>query len=275
MVSKRELRRWQRVFHRIGAEAQAIALKWYGTGKARKVVGRGAGGDSTVWLDKVLENIVIRHVRQEGNARLISEEAGLLEFGTPRVTIIADPLDGSNNAKLGIPLFAISLALAPLEATLGNIEYGYVRNLVTGQEYTGAIGSGAFLDDKRLGGSGRKGVVFLGMELSQLTPVLLKKSSRFMIAAGKVRSPGSIALDLCFVAQGAFDAVVDVRGRIRALDIAAPCLIVKEAGGVVSGFEGESLDYVRVDPKEKVCFIATGNRKMHGKLMKMLKPHVH
>lgn len=261
-----EISRWLAVFRNIGERASRESRKYYGTKKAQTVLGRGAGGDNTVWIDQHVENIVILAIKKEGNARLITEEAGDISFGSPSACVIADPVDGSNNAKLGIPMFAISLALAPPQPTLGNVELGYVKHLITGEEFLGIRGKGAFLNKKRIHSSGRKSLHMLGLEMQPGDAAYVQRCCGFITSAEKVRAIGSIALDLCYIASGAMDGVIDLRGRIRALDIAAASLVLQEAGGIIEGCSVELLDGVAITPSARVSFIASGNRAVHGRM---------
>ena len=262
---------WQGIFHKIGIEAELVARKWYGTEKARREIGRGAGGDTTVWLDKALEDIIIKRLKPVGNLRLITEEAGILEFGDPKVTVIADPLDGSTNAKHGIPMFAVSLALAGKEPTLGSVKAGYVRNLIAGNEFTAVKGGGAWRDGKKLATSKNTNVKLLSLEFHPHTPETLRKSVQFISTSEKVRSLGSIALDLCYTASGIFDAVVDFRDRIRLLDISAGKLILEEAGGIITDLRGKSIDPHAVGENNRLSFIAAGNKTVHGKMLALCR----
>src|SRR5438309_114352 len=119
-----------------------------GTPGGREVVGLGAGGDQTVYLDQLAEGILVRHLEQAYRSglrfHLISEELGERDFGGDAL-VLADPLDGSVNAKMGLPYYAVVLA-----ATQGDrfqdVRLGYVQNLVTGAEFHALSGGGAFRD---------------------------------------------------------------------------------------------------------------------------------
>jgi len=135
-----EITRWLKVFRALGERARHAARPLAGTARGRAGLGKGAAGDTTIVLDRTLEDLVVAAARKAGDIRLISEELGTRDFGTPRATLIVDPLDGSANAGAGIGLYAVSYALAPPEPTLGNVRLGYVRNLVSGEEFWAARG---------------------------------------------------------------------------------------------------------------------------------------
>jgi myo-inositol-1(or 4)-monophosphatase len=222
--------------------------------RAQETGTRGEGGDHTLKIDAAAEQIVfdqLDRLHADGlSFRAISEERGLVDFGTDGVTdastltqVVIDPIDGSLNAKRGLAYHALSLAVASGE-TMEDVFFGYVYVLGTGEEYWSALGGGAFLNDELLDPSlgerrGRGGrLETLGIEsadprhLSGVVDQLSEVSAR-------LRAHGSIASSLCEVAAGRFDALISLR-PCRAVDAAAAQLIVREAGGLVS--------FPRIDP---------------------------
>ncbi len=73
------------------------------------------------------------------------------------------------------------------------------------------------------------------------------------------------------MADGTTDAFIDIRGKLRTTDVAAGFLIVKEAGGTITTPEGHVLD-VKLDPKQKIKFIASGNPRIHETILGLIKP---
>ena len=106
------------------------------------VVGRGEGGDDTTAIDAAAEEVILDRFRGE-DVKLVSEEVGVL--GNGRFTVVVDPIDGSLNAKRGIPFFSISIAVAEGEA-MDDVFFGYVYDFGTGEEWTATRGGGAFLE---------------------------------------------------------------------------------------------------------------------------------
>ena len=117
-----------------------------GTPGGREEVGLGAGGDQTIYLDQLAEGIVVRHLEQAYRSglrfHLISEELGERDFGGAGL-VLADPLDGSVNAKMGLPYYAVVLAVTEGDR-FRDVRLGYVQNLVTGDEFHAIEGGGAF-----------------------------------------------------------------------------------------------------------------------------------
>ncbi len=85
-----------------------------------------------------------------------------------------------------------------------------------------------------------------------------------------IRHFGANALELCYVADGLTDAFVDVRGKLRATDVAAAFFILKEAGGMVTSPDDKSID-LRLDPRQTVKFVASGNMEIHEKILGLMK----
>lgn len=250
----------------------------YGTAAARREVRRGAGGDTTVGIDAVAEAILLRELRALAPAAVITEEAGEVKLGrgAPALTFIIDPIDGSYNAKEGIPIFCTSVAVVRGAAdgggpTLGSVEFGYIRNLLTGEEYAASRGRGARRDGRRLRTSGNGEPELVAVEFYPDTEMSVKCMGPVLYAAKRIRSLGSIALDLCMVSCGAADAVVDVgRGGCRLLDISAGVLIVKEAGGIVTGGDLRPVDDLRVNLRNRSDIVIAGNAALHRRLASYL-----
>ncbi|HEX7483054.1 MAG TPA: inositol monophosphatase family protein, partial [Candidatus Bathyarchaeia archaeon] len=86
-----------------------------------------------------------------------------------------------------------------------------------------------------------------------------------------IRHYGANALEICYVANGLTDAFIDLRGKIRTTDVAAGFLIVKEAGGIVTTPGNQPLN-VKLDPTQKLSFIASGNQQIHQKIVRLVHP---
>lgn len=202
---------------------------------------RGEGGDRTLVIDRSAESIVLdqlERLRQQGYAfTAVSEERGEVDFGDPAVTVIIDPIDGSLNAKRGIPHHALSVAVADGD-TMEDVDFGFVYDFGTSEEWWARRGGGAWRNHEpldpglgeRRGRDGRLEV--LGIESAD--PRWLAASIDSLAdSAYRLRALGTIASTLCQVAAARFDGMVSLR-RARGVDCAAGQLIVREAGGVVS-----------------------------------------
>jgi myo-inositol-1(or 4)-monophosphatase len=151
---------------------------------------------------------------------------------------IVDPLDGTTNFLHGIPMFAVSIALE----RNNEIVAGVIFNPATDELYTAERGGGAFLNDRRLRVGARR--VLSDSVVSCSIPHLgrgnhgkaLVELRHVMGEAAGIRSMGAAALDLAYVAAGRFDGMWQT--GLNSWDIAAGILLIREAGGYVSDFDG-------------------------------------
>ena len=108
---------------------------------ASRSCARGEGGDDTTAIDAAAEASVVARLERLGeDFVLVSEELGERAFGAggPR-RVVVDPIDGSVNAKRGIPFFALSIAVAE-GPTMDDVTFGYVYDFGTGEEWTARAG---------------------------------------------------------------------------------------------------------------------------------------
>ena len=202
---------------------------------------RGSGGDRTLVIDRSAESVVLSELdglEEQGYRFLaISEERGEVDYGDRGIKVIIDPIDGSLNAKRGIPHHALSIAVARGD-TMADVEFGFVYDFGPSEEWWAGRGQGAWLNGslldptlaERRGHDGRLEV--LGIESAD--PRWIKASIDSLEGcAYRLRALGTIAASLCQVAAARFDGMVSLR-RSRGVDAAAGQLIVREAGGFVS-----------------------------------------
>ncbi len=214
-------------------------------------------------LDSALQE---RHL----SARVISEELGDRVVGKkPEFMLVFDPIDGSTNAACGIPFFCTSLAYTEkIEiATFEDISMAVICD-IHGNTYCAEKGKGAFLNGEKIEGKKRgarpKPVVSVySYGVSQVPPGLIELEKSII-----VRALGSIALDMCFVADGTLDGLIDTRGLVSGYDIMASALILKEAGGMLTNLKGEIIaNDVRVSG---LSIIGTRNRELHERIVKTI-----
>src|SRR5581483_10141900 len=205
------------------------------------VMGDGVGGDETTAIDAEAERVVVGRLdAAKVDFTLISEELGERPSrGRTQTHVVLDPIDGSINAKRGIPFFALSIAVAE-GPTMGDVHFGYVHDFGSGEEWTATRGQGAHLDGKRLGAVAPKSPVEILSLEATTTELVAKHAGAFVGIAHRTRVMGSLALSLCHLAAGRVDAVCSLRGT-RSVDIAAAQLLVAEAGLVIDLPEGGPL----------------------------------
>jgi myo-inositol-1(or 4)-monophosphatase len=190
------------------------------------VVGDGMGGDETTAIDAAAERAILARFEGLGDLTIVSEEVGVLGDGATHVVI--DPIDGSLNAKRGIGFFALSIAVAS-GPTMGDVDFGFVHDFGTGEEWTATRGQGARLDGSPLDGELPKEMIeILAFEATRTVSVA-EKAAAVVDLAYRLRIMGSLALSLCHLAAGRIDAVCSLKPA-RAVDIAAAQLLVRERG---------------------------------------------
>ncbi len=208
-------------------------------------------------------------------ARIISEELGdhiYPKGGNPEFTLIFDPIDGSTNAILGIPFFCSSIAYSPNvdHVTFDSIQASVVATIY-GKTYYAEKGNNAFVDGKKLPRDfkGKTKPIFsiytYGAESIPESLIQFQKSAKKVI----FRLLGSIAIEICLVAEGVIDAVMDVRGLISGYDIAGAALILKEAGGIVTDMGGEELRS-ELGQMQNVDLVAALEPEKHRKMLAVL-----
>ena len=197
----------------------------------------GQGGDETTAIDQAAEDAVVaRLAALGGDFVLVSEELGTRSFGAggPR-TVVVDPIDGSVNAKRGIPFFSFSLAVAD-GATMADVSFGYVFDFGTSEEWTAERGRGAFMNGEALGGVRPKDTIEILSFEGTTTPIIAERVLHTVGLAGRLRVMGSLALSLCHLAAGRVDGVVSLKPA-RSVDIAGAQLLVRECGLAIELFE--------------------------------------
>ena len=222
--------------------------------------------DFVTEVDRQAEREIIASIRKAyPDHAFLAEESG--RQGDSEYLWIIDPLDGTTNYLHGFPVFSVSIAVARGD----NLEHAVIYDPLRQELFTASRGSGAQLEGRRIRVSDRReldgsligtGFPFRGdMEVvDRYLPVLRTVIGQ---AAG-VRRPGSAALDLAYVAAGRLDGFWE--SGLKPWDIAAGCLLVQEAGGLMSDFTGG-------DDYSKSGDIVAGAPKVHAALLQVIKDH--
>ena len=197
----------------------------------------GEGGDDTTAVDAAAEEAVVGRLEAlDADFVLVSEELGERTFGTGGpLRVIVDPIDGSVNAKRGIPYFSLSLAVAE-GPTMGDVVFGYVYDFGAGEEWTATRGHGAMLDGAPLTAPGPKDPIEILSFEATTTAFVAEHAPALVGVAERLRVMGSLALSLCHLAAGRVDAVCSLKPA-RSIDIAAAQLLVRERGYAIELFE--------------------------------------
>ena len=194
-------------------------------------------------IDYSAEKEVIYHLRKAFPTHtIISEEAGVLKGDDNDYQWIIDPLDGTTNFIHGIPHFGVSIACKHK----GKLEHAVIVDPMRQEEFTASRGRGAYLNGSRIRTSNQiflsgsliaTGIPFNSPSIEQMDPYLACLSDLAKESSG-IRRLGAASLDLAYVAAGRFDAFWEM--NLKPWDIAAGVLLIKEAGGLVSDFDGNN-----------------------------------
>jgi myo-inositol-1(or 4)-monophosphatase len=226
-------------------------------------------------IDLAAEEAIVDALRKnETSFTLISEESGVKEYGehAEMCYVTVDPVDGTTNLTRGIPFYATSIA-ASTEPILSSVHTAAVADLFHEVTYTAARGKGAHRNGQRISPSENTSLdeAVIGIDLNsyedQRTALRL---TNLIDRIRHVRHFGANALELCYVADGTTDGFIDVRGKLRTTDVAAAWLIAEEAGAQITLLESKSLS-VKLSPKQRVKFVASGNRKIHEIILKLIE----
>jgi myo-inositol-1(or 4)-monophosphatase len=197
---------------------------------------------------------------------ILAEElgGGPAQGVSSRYRWVFDPLDGTTNYAHGLPVFCASLALE----IDGRSEVGAIYDPTRKELFTGERGQGAFLNGTRLQVSDTSGlldallVTGFPYDVHQKLGPLIEMFSAFLGRARAVRRLGSAALDLCYVAAGRFDGFWEQ--SLRPWDVAAGALIVKEAGGRVTGMDGTPFD-------PAAAHLVASNGQLHDAMLDVIR----
>jgi len=202
----------------------------------------------------------IKEVLQETfpNYGMLAEESGRLE-GESDSRWVVDPLDGTTNYAHGLPIFSVSIALEKK----GEVVLGVVHDPIANETYAAERGSGATLNGEPIGVSDTdepiRALLATGFPYDRgEVPVALDIFGQFAMRTQSIRRLGSAALDLCYVAVGRLDGYYE-RG-VKAWDIAAGVLILREAGGEATDYLGHELDL-------KMGEVVASNGTLHPSLI--------
>jgi myo-inositol-1(or 4)-monophosphatase len=196
--------------------------------------------------------------------RVVGEEAGASGHAGAETAWYIDPIDGTLNYSLGVPLFSTSVAVLRRGVAVA----GAVLDPLRDECFSAARGGGAWCNDQRLAVSRRD------CAAEAIASTQSSRSGRFVrdrsilnavtLAFLKTRRLGSIALELSYVAAGRFDALVASKSTEQNLyDVAAGLLLVEEAGGRVSNGRGEEFG-------EGDCELVVSNGLLHDEILELV-----
>ena len=214
-------------------------------------------------VDRRAEHAIISTIRRSyPDHAVLGEESGA-DGESDHVWVI-DPLDGTTNYLHGFPVFCVSIAIK----YRGKVEHGVIYDPLRNELFTASRGRGAQLNDRRIRVSRRLGLegALLGTgfpyrDLNQLDEYLAVFRELITRTAG-IRRAGSAALDLAYVAAGRMDGFWEY--GLKEWDVAAGTLLIQEAGGTVTDFQGEETYLATGD-------IVGGGLRVHGAILEVVR----
>jgi myo-inositol-1(or 4)-monophosphatase len=258
---------WLELCRAAVADVDAVLERLPTRAEREPVVGQGLGGDETTAIDRAAEEAILARVRDAAGA-VVSEEVGRLG-GEALPLVVVDPIDGSLNAKRGIPFFSVSIAVAEGE-TMDDVVFGFVHDFGSREEWTARRGDGAWLNGERLGAVRPKDrVEILSFEATR-TSLVAQEAPKVEDIAYRLRIMGSLALSLCHLAAGRVDAVCSLKPA-RSVDIAAAQLLCGEVGLALDLFDVEEpFGAAPLDLEQRSRVVAAGTSEVCARIARAL-----
>ena len=241
LAEHRELEDLRRLAVRVAGEAAAYLRDRFGLEELLSVVAvHGHDGDEGMRIDVESEQNIIELLKAEGFRGLfLGEEHGLVRLGDDPYIVVADPLDGSKNYAGLVPWSAVSIAIAPLprgrEPSLADVAAGAVAPVFPWPVLSFARGRGAYEGGARVTvETGRRTRLVLAYVENPEQAAVVHEYLRLTGDKRSVRALGSASLEIAWAGLGRAEAFIDVRGRLRVVDVAAAIWLASEAGAHVA-----------------------------------------
>lgn len=230
---------------------------------SRKDIDVKKPSDFVTSIDKESERLIVETIKREFPGHLFLTEESLKECGKETYRWIIDPLDGTTNYIHGYPVFSLSIALE----YKGEIIIGVTFDPLRDELFHAEKGSGAFLNDKAIKVSEvdlLESLITTGFPFrkKEMIDSYLKVFKNIFSKVSDLRRAGSAAIDLAYLACGRCDGFFEL--GLSPWDIAAGSLLIKEAGGIVTDFEGGEKYLLTGN-------IVAGNLNVHRGILKEVK----
>jgi myo-inositol-1(or 4)-monophosphatase len=255
-----DIDRYQKVANSAAKEAGVVFKKYFGNpGKVEYK--RGNPRDLVTKIDRQIETLIRKKIGKNFPAhKIVGEEfANGKTFPDDFVWYI-DPIDGTSNFIHGFPFCCTSIALWDKNGPLIAVLY----NPVLDMQFTAARGRGAFLNGKKIKVNGQTDMAcaFGGYGWGRNIGNASKHFPKLVKDLNKIRTIGTTALEVCLVAKGVYS--FHIQAEVKIWDFAAAILILQEAGGKVTDWQGRPLTANSTN-------LVASNGKMQGKLLAAIK----
>ena len=214
--------------------------------------------------DKASEKLITDFIKKKYPTHGILAEEGSDVNRSSEYLWVIDPLDGTTNFAHGLPIFSVSIGLQKNGETIAGVVYDVMQDIV----YAAEKGSGATANSVKIKVSENNNlqhsllVTGFPYNIKENPDKALERFTTLSKKSRGIRRLGSAAIDFCYVATGVFDGFWEV--HLNPWDICAGNLIVEEAGGIVTDFDGKPID---IFTKRILCT----NRKIHQKMIEVMK----
>ena len=246
----------------IAREAGAIIRD--GFGRNVKIDYKTNESNLVTEVDKASEKLITNFIRKKYPDHSILAEEGGGEKKKSEYLWVVDPLDGTTNFAHGLPIFSVSIGVQKNNETIAGVVYDVMRDIV----YSGEKGSGSFEDSQELNVNHTSKlehsllVTGFPYNIAENPENAFQKFEMLTKKARGVRRLGSAAIDFCYVASGVFEGFWEV--HLHPWDLCAGKLILEEAGGLVTDFEGNEIDIY-----SKKILATNGN--IHNQILSVLE----
>lgn len=235
-----------------------------GFGKNISIEYKSGENNLVTEIDKASEKHIINFIRKEFPFHsILAEEGGGVKKNSEYIWVV-DPLDGTTNFAHGLPIFSVSIGVQKQNKTIAGVVYDVMRDVV----YAAETGSGATGNSNRLAVNSNDklnhSLLVTGFPYNKAENPegAFERFIAFTKKARGIRRLGSAAIDFCYLAAGVFDGFWEV--YLHPWDICAGKLIVEEAGGIVTDFNGNDIDiYTRK--------ILASNGKIHPAMLDVMR----
>jgi len=213
--------------------------------------------------DQMSEALIIEEInRNYPDHGILSEESPAIS-GAGKLRWIIDPLDGTTNYAHGYPVYCVSIALE----NEGEVVLGVVYDPMRDEMFTAERGGGAYLNGGKLAVSSieniSRSLLATGFpyDIRESKENNLDYFNSMAVSVQAIRRAGAAALDLAYLAAGRFDGFWEL--KLKPWDTAAGCLLVTEAGGMISDVAGKKWNLYSPD-------LLASNGLIHEQMIKVL-----